>query len=94
MLNISIVWSEELYPRLDLVPHQGGELSKITNIAPGQYFPHWYVPTHITYQFNVWVPPSRFSQVYIYSRSVSFFDLLTRLGSAYIGHNYYNIFIG
>ena len=34
------VWSEELYPRLDLVPHQGGELSKITNVAPGQYFPH------------------------------------------------------
>ena len=40
MLNISIVWSEELYPRLDLVPHQGGELSKIINVAPGQYFPH------------------------------------------------------
>ena len=94
MLNISIVWSEELYPHLDLVPHQGGELSKITNVAPGQYFPHWYVLTHITYQFNIGVPSFRFSQVYVYSRSISFFDLLTRSDSAYIGQLNYIIFIG
>ena len=34
MLRLLSVWSEELYPHLDLVPYQDGELSKITNIAP------------------------------------------------------------
>ena len=36
-------------------------------------------------------PSSRFSQAYTYSRSISFFGLLTRSKSAYIGHRHFSI---
>ncbi len=51
MLNITIVWSVGPIQLLDLVPHQGGELSN-NQYSPWAILSTLVCPNTITYQFK------------------------------------------